>query len=218
MGPRLTLPTMTGWEVAVLHELGGRTSQQDAWACLPATPFAGATADVFAVFDGLGGLPRGADAADACAKGLAAVLQACPSLERAMQALDAAARATGGATTATLLAVAPDGRGQVATVGDSSAYHLRDGLLDLLVPGGRAATGAVTSALGRGGAPRLASFTAKPGDTVAAATDGVGDFFAPLHLERLLARAPAEAAQAAWAEVRRRGAPDNATLVVARRA
>jgi PPM family protein phosphatase len=215
---RLRLP---GWIVIVRSDVGGvRERLEDAWAVLPSTAAAGRKSTVFAVFDGLGGEPNGQEAAWAAADNLGEALGRATRPDQVLPRLNAWVRQTQGSTTA-VVALFPHegGDGTLLSVGDSAAYALDGTGLDLLTPKDAAGPNVVTDCLGSpdpGGHER--SVHVARGQTVLLCTDGIDGVVDPASITAVL-QAPdlAAAVEDLFAEVWAKGAPDNATLVAARR-
>lgn len=214
------------WSVLARSEIGlVRRRLEDAYAVLLGAALAGLPMHAFAVFDGLGGMPRGQEAAQAAVANLAAAMRAAAGAEGVLAALGPAVAATGGATTATVALFPGDGRGEghLLSVGDSAAYALDPaGRLALLNVRDSAGGGAVTDYLGRPGARGHAVPLALPaGRSLLLCTDGVDGVAPRAGLERVL-RAPPATAEAAlgslFLELNDLGAPDNATALLCHRA
>ena len=213
------------WQVWLLHEQGpNRRRQEDAWAVLPSAAQAGRTADVFAVFDGLGGIPMGAEAAKACAAALPEALRSAIDPVHALQMLDQAALDVGGATTIALALFRHGdiaGTGTAFAVGDSAVFApVSAGRGSDLFGEGHRSAGGLQAALGfNSGLPLEARLHVPLGAALVLCTDGVTDVVDRILLERLAAGGAAF--EANLEQVRRdladSGLPDNATLLVARR-
>jgi serine/threonine protein phosphatase PrpC len=197
---------------------------EDAWQALFDQPCAGQRVHALAVFDGLGGLPHGQEAAWAAAEGLEAALARAPGPERLLAELHEAVRVTGGTTTA-VVAVAPAagaGPVRVAGVGDSSAWCLdAAGRARRVLPLDLSGEG-VTDCLGRDLPPRghAAAVELPAGRSLLLCTDGVDGVAAPASLAGLLRAPPAslrDAMAALLEEVVERGGPDNAAATVLHR-
>jgi serine/threonine protein phosphatase PrpC len=210
------------WSVVAATDQGKvRQRQEDAWSVLPGVRFAGQTVDAFAVFDGLGGEPRGQEAARAANENLEDTLGSARGIDEVLPALERFVDASGGMTTAAM-GIFPrtrEGRGWAAAAGDSAAYRGLRGRPDLLIEKDRAG-GAITSCLGGG---LLTAHSAPlqfgPGETFLFCTDGVDEVVGSGPLSKLL-QVPTSMLEPGvvelFAEIERRGAPDNATLIVAR--
>jgi serine/threonine protein phosphatase PrpC len=129
--------------------------------------------------------------------------------------------ASGGMTTAavTVFPRQRPGWGWALAAGDSGAYRTLRGRPELLIEKDRAG-GAITSCLGGGLlTAHSAPIQFAAGETFVLCTDGVDEVVGAAHLGRLV-QAQTERLESAvrelYAEIERRGAPDNATLVVAR--
>jgi serine/threonine protein phosphatase PrpC len=178
--------------------------------------------DAFAVFDGIGGEPNGQEAAWAAAHGLRDALARAAGPAEVLRRLDGAVLPTGGGATAAVV-LAPHARpGEVWVLGagDSSVHAL--GEPASILPHDRAGRHAVTDGLGlplrQGHALR---WQLPPGGALLLCTDGVDEVAGLAAVQECLA-APGEGAGAAldrlMERVRARGAPDNATALLARRA
>jgi len=215
---RLRIP---GWLVVVRSDVGAvRERLEDAWAVLPSAPVLGRDASVLAVFDGLGGEPNGQEAAWAAAEHLAEALQKSSSHAQVFQRLNPWVRQTQGSTTA-VVALFPDhgGEGTILCVGDSAAYGLDTTGPVLLTPKDASAPNVVTDCLGSADPTgHVESIHVGRGQTILLCTDGVDGVVSPDSIAATL-RAPdlAAAVEDLFAEVWANGAPDNATLVAARR-
>lgn len=174
------------------------------------------------VFDGLGGMPNGQEAAWACADALSdpATLRSAPDewLDRLNQV---ARRAEGSTTAAIALLDVRSGRGHLSAVGDSPAYlhDPREGLRQLN-PLDRSDRHKLTDNLGR---PDMQGhhlpIAVRPGQTLVLASDGIADGI-PIILLRETAGASTavlpEVADGLIDRVLDTGAPDNATVLLAR--
>jgi len=215
---RLRIP---GWIVVVRSDVGlVRERLEDAWAVLPNAPALGRPSTVFAVFDGLGGEPYGQEAAWAAADHLPEAIARAGQHEQLLPRLNGWVRQTQGSTTA-VLALFPHegGDGTVVSVGDSAAYLLDGTQLQLVTPKDAAASNVVTDCLG---APdptgHVVHVRVGRGQTVLLCTDGVDGVVSPESIAAAM-RSPdlAAATEDLFAEVWAKGAPDNATIVAARR-
>ena len=211
------------WRIHARAERGKvRRTMQDAFAVLPDAPAAWRKCDAIAVFDGVGGLAHGAEAAGAAAAGLHEAVRLAVSPADIFAHLQNQVRATKGATTA-VLALLPrsGGTGDLVWTGDSSAYGVdaEGGLAPLAAHDSE--DGFLTQCLGLDGmAPHTARIEVRPGQAVLLCTDGVDGVVGRLPLHRLLqgpASADAALLDQVFAAVAAAGAPDNATLVLARR-
>ena len=192
--------------------------------------------------DGEGSATAGRTAVDTMAAALAGV-PATPARLRAAVAeaqsrVRAAGRRLGVLTGCTLTAFVPgaDGDAWLVQVGDSRAYRLRDGLLELLTTDHTAAwLGAVNGwwpadspaaararyqlhrYVGHPGDPEpdILNVSLRPGDVYCLCTDGVTDQV-PYHrlAERLAAADPRDAVAGVLADTLAAGGHDNATLAV----
>lgn len=213
-----------GWAVEVATTIGlRRQRQEDSWHVGFDSPLAGRRADVFAVFDGLGGEANGDKASRAAADGLEAAMKATPGADSLLRQLNRAVIDSRGATTAVVFMAVRGGSTFLATVGDSSAYGLVRGKAELLAPHDEDPhTGGMSDQLGlyfRQG--RLTNVSLETGEAVLLCTDGVDGALDPAAIVKLLGASRgimSEAVDHAMAKIREAGAPDNATLVLVRRA
>lgn len=190
----------------------------------PGSTIAGSTAvEVFV---------REAAVGDGAAALRAAVFQAQDSVRRAGRTLD---ELTG--CTLTALVAAGDASAWIVQLGDSRAYRLRDGLLDLLTvdhtiawlgvlhgwfaydsSDARAARYRLTRYAGHPDAPEpdLLNVTLQPGDVYLLCTDGIADQLGYERLSAVLGGAGDAAGRAATlvADSLEAGGDDNATVVV----
>lgn len=213
------------WDVWLRSEIGPvRPRHEDAWALLPAAPLGGWRGGCWAVFDGLGGLPYGHEAAWAAARALAAALSESTKPEDVLPRLNPPVRATNGATTAVVAwqTFNPDTSPlQLLGVGDSGAYEIRrDGKVRLLLEKDAQGPYVVTDFLGNPDpAGHVATWAPADGASLLLCSDGVDGVVAPAALADLgRAKDPAAALDALFASIARLGAPDNATAILARRA
>ncbi len=213
-----------GWVVAVRSEVGlVRARLEDAWCVAQGLRLGGRPHHALAVFDGLGGLPNGQEAAWAAADKLPEAVTTAPRAEEVLARLNNWVRETQGATTA-VVALIPagtaTGHGLLLSVGDSAAYLLEDDQGPvLLTPKDSEGGNVVTDFLG---SPDLRGHTTEVevprGAALLLCTDGVDGVVPAASLTRVL-KAPdlAAALDDLFAEILANGAPDNATVVVARR-
>ncbi|MEZ5278819.1 MAG: protein phosphatase 2C domain-containing protein [Opitutaceae bacterium] len=201
---------------------------------------------VFAVADGVGGLPGGELASQTAMKALESVVED-PSVGRdpaawvqwMQQAVLAEARrggyAQGIATTLTLLAFDDEGA-TLAHVGDSGAFRIRDRQIQTLtevhnVEHENRARGlpvdetdryrfAITRCLGMEElvVPQIQRFETHPGDVFLLATDGLTDLLEPAEILRVFLRDPDLDAflETLRVECFERGAHDNVTAIALR--
>jgi len=205
------------WTVHVGAMQGRRPRMEDAWRVLPKTRVGHRDLTVLGVFDGVGGSPGGAEAAQAAAKTLEQA--AVEGMDDLLGSLNAAATQAGGATTAVVVALDPMGHdGGIACVGDSSAYTLRRERLHRLTPRDAAGRHLLTDHLGHPGMHGHLFPFAIGREPLLLCTDGVDGVLRPTDLEDLL-RAPDGALGAAFEllfdAIEERGAPDNATAILA---
>ncbi len=197
---------LKGFDVAVRSTVGHvRPRQEDAWRVLPRK-------QVVAVFDGLGGMPAGDAASHAAAEALSKALRD----EDPFRALDAAVRATGGATTAL---VARLKEGILHAVGDCGAWAIQNGAPQQLVPKDRAERHKLTDCLGGMRDPKghAVPFKVEPGASLLICTDGVDEVVDPADIANALQDADVQRGlDTLMAKVEAGGAPDNATAVLVR--
>ncbi len=203
-----------------------RGRQEDAWAVLGPVHWQGQDVTVVAVFDGLGGLPRGRESAWAAADGLMEALSNISKPQELLPWLSRRVSETGGATTA-VIALLPNGaspeedlEAQVISVGDSAAYKVGlNGTPGLINPIDSAGRHVVTDCLGnqevRG---HVSPIRVPPGGSLLLCTDGVDGVVDPETLQDVLRAVDMEpAVEALFGEVYQRGSPDNATAILVRR-
>src|SRR5687767_7475382 len=98
------------WEINARAELGlVRRTMQDAFAVIPDAPCSWQACDVVALFDGVGGLPHGAEAAQAAATGLREAIRRATTPSQVFSHLQELVLATGGASTAVVAFLARAG-------------------------------------------------------------------------------------------------------------
>lgn len=213
-----------GWVVSVRSEVGlVRHRLEDAWRILPNVRVAGQAMNALAVFDGLGGVPNGQEAAWAASDHLRDALEHAPRAADVLAHLNNWVRDTQGATTA-VVALFPSvgnfGDGVVLSIGDSAAYALGpDRKARLLVPKDSDGPHVLTDYLGHAEAGgHVGTLQVQKGGALLLCTDGVDGVVEPDSIARLLLSGDLAAAlDDLFAEILDRGAPDNATVVVARR-
>lgn len=194
---------MDSWQVAGESIKGPRRLEnEDAFALCPR----GA-----GVFDGVGGLPRGRAASSAAATNLELALAAPEPLTH----LDAAVRQSGGATTA--LVVDWD-RSKAWSVGDGWLLHVTSTATAQLVASDGHGN-VISQCLGKGAwSAHEADLRVAIGESLLMCTDGVHKLLSADELARMVRGVEPTAAVAAILQrVVELGAPDNATVVVARR-
>ncbi len=215
------------WSILARSDKGHqRGRQEDAWTILDDVEWLGRRLTVVAVFDGLGGLPRGRESAWAAANGLREAMATAASPQELLPWLSKRVSETGGATTA-VIALLPDAvemeedaEVQVISVGDSAAYQVGvNGTPGLVNPIDSAGRHVVTDCLGnhdvRG---HVSPLVLGPGATLLLCTDGVDGVVDPHSVQdALCATDMDEALETLFGEVYRRGSPDNATAILARR-
>lgn len=211
----------SGWAIVAAAAKGStRSTMQDAIALEVAVETGRGRVDAVGVFDGVGGMPRGAEAASAAATGLRQALAGTASAQAALESLQEPVRRTRGATTAVIAVLGPDGAVEVAWCGDSSAYALdaSGALQPLSRPDAQA--GYLTQCLGLPGMrPHAVSHALRPGDAVLLCSDGVDGVVSPEVVRTALQGGgrDAQKLRAILAAVAAAGAPDNAAVVLARR-
>ncbi|MCA1819250.1 MAG: SpoIIE family protein phosphatase [Halobacteriales archaeon] len=210
------------WSIHARAERGERPSMQDAFAVLADVPCAWQRCDAVAIFDGVGGMAHGAEAAQAAADTLLDAIRSAKSPQDIFRHLQRVVQATGGATTA-VVALLPRGAGDVEVLwaGDSAAYALeRDGDLQALAPPD-ADEGYLTQCLGLDGVrPHVVPVQVAAGSALLLCSDGVDGVVGRLPLQPVLAGAASQdrgRLDQLMAAVATAGAPDNATAVLARR-
>jgi serine/threonine protein phosphatase PrpC len=171
------------------------------------------------VFDGVGGLPHGEEAAVAAAQALGPLVRKGTPDAELLAALHAVVEATGGMTTAVVALARGGGEVGLVAVGDSSAYALRpDGSLERLVPHDADPDG-LTACLGMAPLRRQARpWVLAPGQAMLLCTDGVDKVVPPEALAAALRAQDMEAAlRTLLAQVLDEKAPDNLAAVLLRR-
>ncbi len=215
------------WSILARSDKGQqRGRQEDAWAVHGQVQWQGKEMTAVAVFDGLGGLPRGRESAWAAAEALVEGLAAATAPEQLLPWLSKRVSETGGATTAVIALLPnvdePDRavKAQIISVGDSAAYQVGlNGSPGLVNPIDSAGRHVVTDCLGnqdvRG---HVSSVVLKPGASLLLCTDGVDGVVDPESLQEALSAPEMEPAlERLFGEVYRRGSPDNATAILVRR-
>ena len=224
-------------QYAALSDIGlhRRTNEDSSMAAPP----------LFVVCDGMGGAEAGEVASALAVETLAARLAAGDTLLAAAHAANTAVytraderREESGMGTTLTAAVVEDERGRFVHVGDSRAYRLRDGRLDLLsddhsLVGEMVREGRLTwdeaaahphrsilsRALGTEAAVQVDEFTAdlRPGDVLLLCSDGLsGEVPEDVLREQLAAEDPAVAARGLVDAALAAGGHDNITAVVIR--
>lgn len=207
------------------HQGNRRHRIEDAWAIVEGARLGAQQVDAFAVFDGLGGVPNGQEAAWSAADALRDVLLRAHAPEEILGLLNDVVLPTGGSTTATILLVARQDASTrnawLLSIGDSSAYAALDGRpFERLNPQDRIDRHVLSDWLGRphpGG--HLRTLELHPGDTAVLCTDGADEVAGARALEPVV-DAGADATPAAldhlFDGILEAGAPDNATVLVVR--
>lgn len=182
-----------------------------------------------AVLDGLGGHPAGDVASEYAGRLLAeAAFPADESgtgqlLQQADVALQDAMRDVperfGMGTTVAVLALEADGHAMVASVGDSSVWHLAgDERLARLTVSDRDEGSRIRQCLGAGGEhlvePHTDRVRVAAGERFLLATDGLTDVVPPEHIEAALRDDVEHAAEKLFSQVDEAGRPDDVTIVV----
>lgn len=211
----------TGWAIQAAAAKGAtRSTMQDAIALEVAVEAGRGRFEAIGVFDGVGGMPRGAEAASAAAAGLRQALSGTSSPQAALESLQEPVRRTRGATTAVIAVLGAGGAVEVAWCGDSSAYALDPGGALQALSRPDAQGGYLTQCLGLPGMrPHAVSLTLRPGDAVLLCSDGVDGVVPPEVLRDALQGGgrDAQGLRAILAAVAAAGAPDNAAVALARR-
>jgi serine/threonine protein phosphatase PrpC len=228
-------------ESATLNDIGlRRPVNQDAVQMQVARPGSASQHSLFVVADGVGGnLPHGDDASQSAAEGLIEhyFLQAegMPLVERLARATEGAQGAVRArafqlqqpiiGTTMTALAIAPDGRAQAVSVGDSRLYRVRNGALELLTqdqvigggPGRRSTR--LSGYMGQPDSlkPGYVPLEVRQGDVYLLCSDGLWSKVGEDDLRDVLASQPVELAANTLKElVYQSGAPDNLSGIIVR--
>jgi serine/threonine protein phosphatase PrpC len=207
----------SGWEIAAGARQGRvRPSMQDRFAVLPDVRRPWLRGAVAAVFDGVGGLPRGGEAAEAAARALEPAVRDAETPGQVMARLDAAAAATGGSTTG-LVAFLTQASIRLAWCGDSSAYVLhREAAIRATAPDVDGPY--LTQALGLPRSQAHDTHVEVPaGAILALCTDGVDGVVDPGEWSTLVRQGGIDGVRRLLDAVDAAGAPDNATVVLARR-
>lgn len=213
------------WDLFLRSEQGlVRERIEDAWVLLPDAPLGGIPGGAWGVFDGLGGVPHGAEAAWAAANNLHDVFRQSKTAEELLRRLNPYVVASRGATTAVILwtpLTSASSKVRLISVGDSGVYELRPNV-DPILLNEKDSQGptVVTDYLGNAGvAGHVTEWGPSKDATLLACSDGV-DGVVPLEsLSRFAGAADMMTAlDELFAEIQALGAPDNATAIVARRA
>lgn len=195
-----------------------RPEQQDRLVVLDGAPTPWGPLDVLAVFDGMGGMPRGGEASRAAADALPGALAGADDGIDVLRRLNEAVRPTGGGTTA-VVAVLDGATVHLATVGDSAAYRFGDAGLELLLPKDAVGPTSLTDFLGnRTMEGHTRELEAQAGDILLLCSDGVDGVLGPTDLEPYLDLARTDAkhgVERMFADIRAAGMPDNAAAAVA---
>jgi serine/threonine protein phosphatase PrpC len=228
-------------ESASFNDIGLRRSvNQDTVRMQVARPGSISQHSLFVVADGVGGnLPEGDEASKTAAEGLIKHYFVQPE---GMPLVERLARATEGAhgevrtrafelrqpiigTTMTALAIAPDGRAQAVSLGDSRLYRVRAGLLELLTtdqvvgggPGKRSTRLAGYIGQPEPLKPGYVPLEVQPGDVYLLCSDGLWSKVPEDDLRDVLASQPVELAANTLKElVFQSGAPDNLSGIIVR--
>lgn len=200
---------------------GARRRIEDAWVVDLDARLGPRRVAAFAVFDGLGGEPKGDVAARTASTRLSSILAGCESIEQVLPRLNDAVQTEGGFTTAVVAVVGAGGEVDIASVGDSGAFMRVGDAVRLVTERDSAPDGAITDYLGN---PRLRGHVTKarlvPGGSLVLCTDGVDGIVGVGSLAELLGSSGddvREALERLYAGIHALGAPDNATLVWIRR-
>lgn len=209
-----------GWVTAVRIDQGRRHRVEDAYRVLPSASHQGRAWTAFAIFDGLGGEPFGQEAAWEAAEKLEVAVAGATSPESVLPVLNGYVRQTQGSTTA-IVALFPQrsGEGLLMSLGDSSAFALSgNGNVESLTPLDRGPGRAVTACLGpQEVTPQVRSINLPIGGTLVLATDGA-EAVSPERLRPLFSSPDVAAAIDDFSQqVLAAGAPDNCTVLAARR-
>ncbi|MEV4759945.1 protein phosphatase 2C domain-containing protein [Micromonospora sp. NPDC049559] len=167
----------------------------------------------------------------------AALRAAVAAVQRRVRTAGARLAELTGCTLTALLAGASGEDAWIVQLGDSRAYRLRGGLLELLTvdhtvawlgavygwypadsPAAASARYQLTRYVGHPDEPEpdLSNVSLRPGDVYCLCTDGVAEQVDYHRLRELLAGAPAAAARTVLADTLAAGGRDNATIVVVR--
>lgn len=213
------------WLVVVRSVVGRvRRRLEDAWRILPDGRLGDRRVHAFAIFDGLGGMPRGQEGAWAAADALDRTLEASGSPDALLERLNEPVVATGGNTTADVALFFADespGDGVLLAIGDSSAYDLWEGGPRRLAPHDATGPTSLTDFLGLssiGG--HTVGLHVPAGGNLVLCTDGVDGVVGERRLLPLLEAGPDDLAREADQVLRHvedAGSPDNATVVAAHR-
>lgn len=206
------------WLADVATTVGlGRRRQEDAWEVAMQARMGRNTVDAFAVFDGVGGHPGGARASRAAAGALRQALASCGRAHGVLAGISEAVLPTEGLTTGVaFIADQASGGAWVASAGDSSAYVLRDGELGLVSARDVHADGSLANWLGTGFRGARTVTVPRPASLLLC-TDGVDKVASQGVLRQALRAGPSSGRRAmdlVVDEIVRRGAPDNATLIL----
>lgn len=228
-------------ESASFNDIGLRRAvNQDTVRMQVARPGSISQHSLFVVADGVGGnLPEGDEASKAAAEGLINHYFVQPE---GMPLVERLARATEGAhgevrtrafelrqaiigTTMTALAIAPDGRAQAVSLGDSRLYRVRGNLLELLTtdqvvgggPGKRSTRLAGYMGQPEPLKPGYVPLEVQQGDVYLLCSDGLWSKVPEDDLRDVLASQPVELAANTLKElVFQSGAPDNLSGIIVR--
>ena len=208
------------WVAVARIDQGQRHRVEDAYRILPSVTHRGQPWTAFAIFDGLGGEPFGQEAAWEAAEKLDQAIAGATTPEHVLPLLNSYVRQTQGSTTA-IVAMFPQrsGAGIVMSLGDSAAFALDGaGVLESVTPIDRGEGRSVTACLGLEFVePRVRTIEVPIGGTLVLATDG--SEVVPRQQLRPLFGAPdlLAAVDEFSRQVLEAGAPDNCTILAARR-
>lgn len=207
-----------GWTVWAHSEVGlVRRRNEDSWVVVHHA-LRGKPGASFGVFDGLGGLPRGLEAAEGARLAWPDALRRARRPEAALKRLNEAVMTTGGATTGVVAVLPTDGDAFLVSAGDSSAYALVNGEAVNIAPHDAGPGSMVTDHLGNPGMRGHVTPLPQPGPFLLC-TDGVDRVIGQDGLRAVLEATDAEQAlEGMFKAILAAGAPDNATAVLARRA
>lgn len=224
-GPHEETHEAGDWLVVVRSIVGKvRKRLEDAWRIVPDGRLGDRRVHAFAVFDGLGGMPRGQEGAWAAADALPQTLERTGSPDGLLDGLNQHVVDTGGNTTADIALFFADespGDGVLLAIGDSSAYDLWEGQPRRLAPHDATGPTSLTDFLGlRTIDGHTIGLHVPPGGNLVLCTDGVDGVIGERRLLPLLDAGPdalAREADQVLRHVEDAGSPDNATIIAAHR-